>query len=200
MLEIGRVRFRVFKREDLHLLECWENFHEGTLYARGQPMVFKNKDEIEKEYEKYLENSDKQRFIIETREDDKAIGFASYEDHSQDVRNATIGAFIGDKTYWNKGFGKEITIGLCEMLFFQHRYDRLSAWTSSVNHRSQHVLQDIGFKHSGTSRKSGYLYGKRIDWYMYDILREEYLPERDKLLDTYIPETEEFVKRHCKLS
>ncbi len=199
MLEIGRIRLRAFNRDDLHLVECWENFHEGTLYARGQPMVFKNMDEIKKQYEEYLENEDKHRFIIELRENDKAIGFASYEDHSRDVRNATIGAFIGNKEYWNKGLGKEVTLALCEMLFFQHRYDRLSAWSSSINLRSQHVLKDIGFEHSGTSRKSGYLYGKRIDWYMYDILREEYMPERKKLLDTYITETKEYIERHCKL-
>ncbi len=199
MLEIGRVRFKAFKREDLHLLESWENFHEGTLYARGQPMVFKNMDEIEKQYEEYLENKNKQRFLVETREDDKAIGFASYEDHSRDVRNATIGAFIGDKDYWNKGIGKEITMGLCEMLFFQHRYDRLSAWTSSINLRSQKVLKKVGFKHSGTSRKSDYLYGKRIDWFMLDILREEYMPERLKLLNTFLDDTQEYIERHCKL-
>ena len=199
MFEIGRIRFRAFGRDDLHLVLNWENHHEGTLYARGQPLVFKNMDQIEKEYEKYLENIDKHRFIVEIVEDCKAIGFASYEDHSHDVKNGNLGAFIGETDYWNKGLGKEITIGLCEMLFFQHRYDRLSAWTSSFNIRAQKVLEQCGFQHSGTSRKSGYLFGKRIDWYMYDQLREEYIPERMKHLEDILPDTEIYLNKFCKL-
>ncbi len=199
MLEIGRIRFRPLKREDLHLLEAWENCHECTLYARGKPLVFKNMDEIEKEYEEYLKDTDKHKFVIEMGQDDKAIGFASYKDSSREVRNASIGAFIGEKEYWDQGLGKEITLALCEMLFFHLRYDRVSAWTSSFNHRARGVLEGVGFIHSGTSRKSGYLYGKRIDWYMYDILREEYMPQRRSYFKKYLEEHESYTKDYCTL-
>ncbi len=200
MLEIGRIRFRPLKRDDLHLIECWENTPECTLYARGRPLEFKNKDDIEREYEEYLKDAKKHRFIIEMVEDDKVIGFASYKDSSRQVKNASIGAFIGERDFWNLGLGKEITLALCEMLFFHLNYDRVSAWTSAINHRAKGVLESLGFVRSGTSRKSGYLYGKRIDWYMYDLLREEYIPKRQLYLKKYVDEYESYIKNYCTLS
>ena len=76
MFEIGRIRFRPFTREDLTFIERWENEYDVTLYARGKPLVFKNKDDIEKDFEEYLKNEEEQRFIIELREDNKCIGMA----------------------------------------------------------------------------------------------------------------------------
>lgn len=199
MLEIGRIRFRPFRREDLHLLECWENFHKGTLYARGRSMEFKNFDELEMDYQKYLDNPKKQIYLVEICTDDKAIGYATHEDSGKEVKSASIGAYIGESEYWNMGIGKEMTLGLCEMLFFHRNHDRLSAWTSSVNHRSQRVLKELGFKHSGTARKSGYIMGKRVDWLMYDLLREEYIQSREGYIKKYLEDREDYLREYCTL-
>lgn len=199
MFEIGKIRFRPLAREDTASLEKWENEYKVTLYSRGQPLVFKNSDEIEKEYEEYLENEDKKKFIVELTENDKTIGIATYEDHSNSVKNADIGTYIGEKEFWNQGLGKHITLGLCEMLFFHLNYDRLSAWSSSVNKRAHKVLETFGFKKTGRARKSGFLFGKRIDWVMFDLLKEEYIENREELLEKYLDDKEAYIKNYCKL-
>lgn len=199
MFEIGRIRFRPFTREDLNLKERWENEYDVTLYARGKPLVFKNRDEIEQDFEKYLENEDKQKFIIELIEDNKCIGTASYEDHSGAVRNADIGTYIGEKEFWNKGIGKEIAFGFLEILIFHKNYDRVVAWSASINKRAHKVLEALGFKKTGVARKSGYLFGKRIDWYMFDQLREEYMENRDEYMDKYLNNKEKYISEHCRL-
>ncbi len=200
MFEIGRLRFRPLIRDDLSFLEKWENSFKVTLYSRGEPLVFKNPEDLEKEFEEYLDNEDKQQFIVEKVEDDKKIGIATYEDNSNAVKNADIGTYIGEEEEWNKGFGKEITLGLCEILFFHENFDRLSAWSSSFNKRARNVLESVGFQHSGKARKSGYLFGKRIDWYMFDLLREEYMEKRDQYLENILgDEKEDYVKNYCKI-
>ena len=200
MFEIGRIRFRALTRDDLSFLEKWENTFKVTLYARAQPLVFKNTQDIEEEFEEYMENDDKQQFILEKKEDDKKIGIASYRDRSKSVKNANLGTYIGEPEEWNKGIGREITLGLCEMLFFQKNYDRLSARSASFNKRAQTVLKDLGFKETGRARKSGYVFGKRFDWVMFDLLREEYMPERQGYLEEILGERkEEYIKNTCKI-
>lgn len=199
MFEIGRIRFRPFTREDLSFIERWENEYDVTLYSRGKPLVFKNRDEIEKGFEEYLKDEDEQRFIIELKEDNKCIGMAKYEDHSRAVRNADIGTYIGEKDYWNRGIGKEIAFGFLEILIFHKNYDRVVAWSASINKRAHKVLEALGFKKSGIARKSGYLFGKRIDWYMFDILREEYMKNRDDYMDMYLEDKQEYIREHCRL-
>ncbi len=200
MFEIGRIRFRALTKDDLSFLEKWENSFQVTLYARAQPLVFKNTQDIREEFEEYMENDDKQEFILEKKKDDKKIGIATYKDRSNSVKNANIGTYIGELEEWDKGIGREITLGLCEILFFQKNYDRLSARSASFNKRAQTILEDVGFKKTGRARKSGYVFGKRIDWVMFDILREEYMPKRQELLEEILGEKkEEYVKNTCKI-
>ncbi|MFO7792207.1 MAG: GNAT family protein [Candidatus Saliniplasma sp.] len=200
MFEIGKIRFRPFDREDIPLLENWESKHRVTLYSRGRPLVFKNRDELEKEYEEDLENEDKRSLIVELIEDDKGIGIATIKDRSHKVKNADIGTYIGDEKFWNTGLGTNITLGLCEMLFFHQNYDRVSAWSSSINKRAHKVLTRFGFKKSGVARKSGYLFGKRLNWLFFDLLKEEYMENRDEYLDQYLEDKITYIKEFCSFT
>ncbi|MEF8874191.1 MAG: GNAT family protein [Candidatus Thermoplasmatota archaeon] len=200
MFEIGRIRFRPFGREDLSFLEKWENARKVTLYARGRPLVFKNSEEIEKEFEEYMDDEDKHRFMIELRENEKNIGIATYEERNRKVRSGDIGTYIGEQEYWNDGIGKEIALGLCDLLFFHKNFDRLSAWSSTFNKRSHKVLKSVGFQQSGRARKSGYIFGKRIDWLMFDLLREEYISNRDSNLEKILGDKKgDYIVSQCKL-
>ena len=200
MFTIGRLRFRPLGRDDLTILEKWENSFKVTLYSRGEPLVFKNNEDIEKDFEKYMENDDKQQFILEKIEDGKRIGIATYRDKSRKVKNASIGTYIGEPDEWNQGIGREIAVGLCEILFFHKNYDRLTAKSASFNKRAQTVLEDVGFQKTGTERKSGYVFGKRIDWDNFDLLREEYMGVRQETLEKVLGENkEDYVKQSCKI-
>ncbi len=200
MFEIGRIRFRAFVKNDLSYLEKWENSREVTLYSRGDPLVFKSTEDIERQFQETLEDEDRHRFMIEMKENGKNIGVATYKERGSKVKNADIGTYIGEQDYWNQSIGKEIALGLCEVLFFHKNFDRLSAWSSSFNKRSHKVLESVGFQNSGRARKSGYVFGKRIDWLMFDLLREEYMSNRESYLEDILgPESEGYVNRQCKI-
>lgn len=200
MFEIGKIRFRPFEREDIPLLLNWENRHRVTLFSRGQPVVFKNRDELERKYEKDLEDDDRQTLVVEIIENDKAIGVATIKKHSKKVKNADIGTYIGEMDFWNMGLGTNITLGLCEMLFFHKNYDRISAWSSSTNKRAHKVLERFGFKKTGVARKSGYLMGRRIDWVLFDLLKEEYMENRKNHLAEYLEDKSIYLREYCSIN
>ncbi|MGM0404577.1 MAG: GNAT family N-acetyltransferase [Thermoplasmatota archaeon] len=200
MFEIGQIRFRAMDREDIPLLVNWESEHQVTLFSRGEPIVLKNRDDVEKEYEENLKDDDKMVMIVELIGDDKAVGIATVKKRSNKVRNADIGTYIGEKDFWNKGLGTNITLGLCEMLFVHKNYDRISAWSSSINKRAHKVLERLGFKKTGVARKSGYLFGNRMDWVFFDLLKEEYMEKRDEYLEDYLEDKVTYLKRYCGIN
>jgi len=51
---------------------------------------------------------------------------------------------LGEKDCWNKGYGKIVTLGLCELLFFWKNFDRLSTWSIEYNKRAHKTLDLLG--------------------------------------------------------
>lgn len=69
-----------------------------------------------------------------------------------------------------------------------------------MNKRAHKVLERFGFKKTGRARKSGFLFGKRLDWVMFDLLKEEYMGNRQEYLDEFLADKDEYINRACRLT
>ena len=89
--------------EDVELFTEWLNDFEITDYTDRSGKLTTLESE-----KKYLEenSSPEATFIIVTIEGDKMIGTVGLEDINNINRTATLGIFIGDKDYRDKGYGK----------------------------------------------------------------------------------------------
>jgi RimJ/RimL family protein N-acetyltransferase len=147
MFEFGRIQLRPFEMEDIENLHEWHNDDIVMLYSRGHPFQFKNKLLLNEEMEKKLKNKDKVLLAVELREDGRFIGITKYSlGEWGGVRSTSIGTLIGEKDCWDKGYGKEITLALCEILFMWKNYERLEAWSIEYNKRAHKVLEYYVFK------------------------------------------------------
>ena len=63
-------------------------------------------------------------------------------------------------------------------LFFRTNLERIEARCSVENAGSQRVLTKLGFRREGCLRGYFVLHGKRIDNYLYAILRDDFVPPR----------------------
>jgi len=189
MFEFGDVRFRPMEREDLKLLHGWENDFEVTMNSRNLPLNFVSMPQLEKRFEKWIQDERETRFIVELAESKEAVGIARIElmDWSN-VRTADVGTYIGQKELWGKGLGKHIAVGLLEMCFNELNVDRCEASSVEYNIRAHKGLEACGFKRTGISRKSAFVNGKVWDRYHFDLLREEYLTIRMELLKSTLGE------------
>ena len=94
-------------------------------------------------------------FAIQTL-DGKHIGNCSYFDIDEFTAEAEIGIMIGDKDYWNDGYGADALSTVLQYIFSQTRLRRIYLKTLDWNIRAQKCFEKCGFKPCGRLNRDGY--------------------------------------------
>lgn len=157
--------------QDVEIFTQWLNDFETTDYLGRSGLL----TTIDAE-KKYLEeNSNPEAtFVIVTLEDDKMIGSVSLEETNSINRTATLGIFIGDKEYRNKGWGTEAIQLILEYGFHYLNLQNIKLDLMEFNERALKCYQKCGFKEYGRRRKCKFINGKYYDSISMDILAEEF--------------------------
>ncbi|MBO4816215.1 MAG: GNAT family N-acetyltransferase [Clostridia bacterium] len=157
--------------EDVELFTEWLNDFEITDYTGRSGMLTTLTGE-----KKYLEDnsSSEATFVIVTIEDNKMIGTVSLEDINTINRTATLGIFIGDKNYRDKGYGTESIKLILEYGFKYMNLNNIKLDLMAFNTRALKCYEKCGFKEYGRRRKCKFVNGKYYDSISMDILAEEF--------------------------
>lgn len=94
-------------------------------------------------------------FAIDTL-DGKHIGNCSYYDIDEIKNEAELGIMIGNRTYWNKGYGVDTITTLINDIFRQTNLNRIYLKTLESNIRAQRCFQKCGFAPYGSLFKDGF--------------------------------------------
>jgi len=197
VFEFGNVRFRPIEKADLAILHEWENDSELMMLSRSRPMNFASGLQLERQYEEWAKDYDTLRFLLETMAPKEPVGVARIErqDHGN-VRSADVGTYIGNKEFWGRGLGKQITVALMESVFIQLNLERCEAWSVEYNTRAHAVLESCGFKKGGALRQTVFVNGRKWDMFHFDLLREEYIAARVALVKEVLGiKTGEYMER-----
>ena len=84
------------------------------------------------------------QFAIDTL-DGQHIGNCSYYNISETRGEAELGIMIGNRNYWNKGYGSDIVTTLVNYIFRQTNLNRIHLKTLASNSRAQKCFQKCGF-------------------------------------------------------
>jgi RimJ/RimL family protein N-acetyltransferase len=95
------------------------------------------------------------QFAIETKEG-KHIGNCTYYGIDRDNGQAELGIMIGDRDYWDKGYGADAVTTLLEYVFEKTRLNRLYLKTLVDNKRAQKCFAKCGFTPYSHLKKDGY--------------------------------------------
>jgi RimJ/RimL family protein N-acetyltransferase len=95
------------------------------------------------------------QFAIETREG-KHIGNCTYYGIDRDKGQAELGIMIGDRDYWDRGYGADAVTALLEYVFEKTRLNRLYLKTLVDNKRAQKCFAKCGFTPYSHLKKDGY--------------------------------------------
>jgi RimJ/RimL family protein N-acetyltransferase len=112
-------------------------------------------------------------FGVETRAEGKLIGGASLEEVSPENRSAVLGIAIGDKAYWDGGYGTDTMRTLCRFGFGTMNLHRIELEVYAANERAIHVYGKIGFRLEGTRRDGSFKFGRYQDVHIMGLLEGE---------------------------
>ena len=157
--------------EDLEKFTEWLNDFETTDYiGRSGTLVTLDGEK------KYLEENSTPEavFVIVTLDNDKMIGTVGLHEVNWLNRTATLGVFIGDKEYRNKGYGTEAIRMIIEYGFKYMNLHNIKLDLMEFNTRALKCYEKCGFKEYGRRRKSEFINGKYYDQINMDILAEEF--------------------------
>jgi len=104
---------------------------------------------------------------------DKLIGIVGLSNVDYLHRTAEIGIFIGDKSYWNKGYGEEAMKLLLKYSFCYLNLRNVMLRVFSYNHSAIKCYEKIGFKMIGKRRNAIQFDMKEHDIIFMDILNDE---------------------------
>ncbi|WP_270406389.1 GNAT family N-acetyltransferase [Paenibacillus timonensis] len=101
----------------------------------------------------------------------------NYREVNLASRRCTVGIGIGEKGYWDKGYGSDAMKALIHYLFQTMNLNRIQLETWSGNERAIRSYEKNGFVVEGRLRNETYIDGKYYDTIVMGLLREDYQPE-----------------------
>jgi len=107
------------------------------------------------DYADELRYSIRHRFAVETL-DGKHIGNCSYYSIDEAKDEAELGIMIGNRDYWDKGYGTDTVTTLVNYIFHQTKLKRIYLKTLDSNIRAQKCFQKCGFTPYGHMVRDGF--------------------------------------------
>jgi RimJ/RimL family protein N-acetyltransferase len=95
------------------------------------------------------------RFAIETP-DGQHIGNCSCYNFNKAKDEAELGIMIGNRDYWDKGYGTDAVTALLSYIFRRTNLKRIYLKTLDSNHRAQKCFKKCGFTPYGHLIKDGF--------------------------------------------
>ena len=118
-------------------------------------MSFEQYEPIHRDDLRYT-TSRSHRFAILELADGTHIGNCMYYDLDRRSKEAELGVMVGDRAYWNSGYGSEAVRLLVSRMFEDLELERVYLKTLDWNIRAQHAFEKVGFTQYGWKDQGRY--------------------------------------------
>lgn len=102
------------------------------------------------------------------------IGTIDLRDLSAVARHGEIGILIGERAYWNRGYGEDAVRTICRYGFDDLDLHRVSLTVAAYNPRAQRAYEKVGFILEGRLRDDRYIAGQYHDTLVMGMLRSDF--------------------------
>ncbi|MDP2920451.1 MAG: GNAT family N-acetyltransferase [Dehalococcoidia bacterium] len=151
-----KVRLRPKRLDDTREDYCWQTDPELSDLDAVSPLRLSYTEYVE-EYHNQLRHPSAVRcnFAIETL-DGRHIGNCVYYNIDREKSEAEVGIMVGNRDYWNQGYGADAMTALVDYIFRHTDFKRLYLKTLEKNLRAQRSFRKVGFNPSGHMERDGY--------------------------------------------
>jgi RimJ/RimL family protein N-acetyltransferase len=130
----------------------------------------------ERWFESLQERLDRGEVVMLTIETTEGahIGNTSLMSINWKDRHAELGITIGDRSYWDKGYGSDAVQTMLKIAFKKMNLHRVFLRVHEDNARGIRCYEKVGFQHEGTMRESVFKEGAYYDVHFMSILASEF--------------------------
>ena len=112
--------------------------------------------------------------IIAEDVDGPCIGHVGLYEIDHRIRSAEFAVMIGDKSYWRRGVGRQVTDFAVRYGFEMLNLNRVHLSVLAGNEPALALYGSLGFQHEGVQRQAQYKDGQFLDVVLMSILRSEH--------------------------
>ena len=174
MIVGDKVRLRPIERDDLPRFVEWFSDPE----VRRHLLVYLpfSLAQEERWFENLLGRLERQEIVLLAIETAKGVHIGNTGLHSIDWKNrsAELGIAIGEKAYWNQGYGTDAIRTLLNLAFREMNLHRVFLRVDVDNLRGVRCYEKAGFQREGTLRDGVFREGTYHDQHVMSILRSEF--------------------------
>ena len=172
-IEGERVALGPLRRDLLPLYQRWINdpLVVRTLGAGLRPRLLEDEQQW---YDRKIGATDTALFQIYVRDGWRPIGMTELEDLDHQEGAADFGILIGEKDFWDQGYGTEATRLILDYAFNVLGLHNVMLTVSDFNHRGVRAYEKAGFKVIGRRRQALRLGHERHDVIFMDALATEF--------------------------
>ncbi len=168
----GLVSLRPFDREDAPDLVRWLNDPDVRQHLTAfRPLSLTAEYGI---LESLAKAEDRVMLGIVERASGALVGGCGLHDISWKERRSAFGIFIGEKSRWGHGLGREATRLLLDYAFGTLGLHRVELHVYAFNTRALRTYQALGFVHEGTLREHHFHDGRFMDTHSMAVLQPEW--------------------------
>ncbi|MDQ3751935.1 MAG: GNAT family N-acetyltransferase [Actinomycetota bacterium] len=177
MLKGNKVLLRPVTEDDLETIWPWDSDIDLVALADDEPPLPRSFESFREQLKKIMAKPEEVAlFAIEA--DGSLIGTCSLFHFDVTAHNVELGIFIGDRSYWGRGYGRE-AIGLLLEYAFRFRNQRkVYLGTFDDNERAIRSYRACGFVEEGRLREHSWVDGRYKDLVHMGIMRSEWAGER----------------------
>jgi len=169
-----KVRLRPIERDDLPRFVEWFSDPEVRRHlALYLPFSLAQEERWFENLLGRLERQESVALTIETAEG-AHIGNIGLNSINWKDRNAELGISIGEKAYWDQGYGTDAIRTLLGLAFRQMNLHRVFLRVDADNARGIRCYEKAGFRREGTFREVVFKEGTYHDQYVMSILQSEF--------------------------
>lgn len=169
-----KVYLRPLRKEDIgEKYLAWINDPKTSRYLESGTFP-QNKGDLEEFFETVTESTDNVIFAISDKNENKHIGNVKIGPIDWVNRSAEFGLLIGDKTFWGRGIGEEVTRMVVEYAFNDINLRRVELGVFEEHESAKRVYEKVGFEVEGCFRGALFHEGEYKDHIWMSILRSNY--------------------------
>jgi len=172
MIRGKRVSLRAIERDDLPRYVAWLNDIEVS-YHLTTFIPFNLEDETDW-YERQRTDDTTQNFAIVLNEGEQHIGSVGLMGIDHREQRAELGIFIGDKSQWGQGYGREAIRLLLDFGFSELNLHRIFLRVDASHTAAIRCYVSCGFIEEGRLRDGVYRHGQFEDMIIMSLLRPEH--------------------------